>query len=140
MSKFAVPLALAAVTLVAACAYRATPAPAPVVVVPQQPPAVVQAPPAPVIVAPQPTALRPGFGRVESISAASSAGSMTSALRRLGIRSAEGRSVDVYFDNDQKAAAPKDARRLIELLEGHAGDDRHRHSAPRASARASPPV
>lgn len=28
------------------------------------------------------------------------------------------RSVYVYFDNDQKSAAPKDARRLIELLEG----------------------
>ena len=28
------------------------------------------------------------------------------------------RSVLVYFDNDQKAAAPKDARRLINLLRG----------------------
>jgi uncharacterized protein YecE (DUF72 family) len=30
---------------------------------------------------------------------------------------AEGRDVFVYFDNDQKAAAPADARRLISLLD-----------------------
>jgi uncharacterized protein YecE (DUF72 family) len=30
----------------------------------------------------------------------------------------EGRDVFVYFDNDQKAAAPADARRLIALLDG----------------------
>jgi uncharacterized protein YecE (DUF72 family) len=28
------------------------------------------------------------------------------------------REVFVYFDNDQKAAAPKDAQRLIRLVEG----------------------
>src|SRR5204863_9306170 len=28
------------------------------------------------------------------------------------------REIFVYFDNDQKAAAPKDAQRLIKLLEG----------------------
>jgi uncharacterized protein YecE (DUF72 family) len=27
------------------------------------------------------------------------------------------RMVFVYFDNDQKSAAPKDARRLIDMLE-----------------------
>jgi uncharacterized protein YecE (DUF72 family) len=30
---------------------------------------------------------------------------------------AEGREVFVYFDNDQKAAAPRDARRLMRLIE-----------------------
>jgi uncharacterized protein YecE (DUF72 family) len=30
----------------------------------------------------------------------------------------EGREVFVYFDNDQKAAAPKDARRLVTLVNG----------------------
>lgn len=30
---------------------------------------------------------------------------------------AEGRDVFIYFDNDQKAAAPADARRLLRLLE-----------------------
>ncbi len=30
----------------------------------------------------------------------------------------DGREVFVYFDNDQKSAAPKDAKRLLQLLEG----------------------
>ena len=94
MSKFSIPLALTAVALVAACAYRATPAPAPVVVVPQPAPAVVQAPAAPVVVVQQPTALRAGFGRVESITAVpGSAGAgttMDSGMRRLGIRMNDG--------------------------------------------------
>jgi uncharacterized protein YecE (DUF72 family) len=32
--------------------------------------------------------------------------------------SRQGREVFVYFDNDQKAAAPKDAQRLIGLVNG----------------------
>lgn len=36
----------------------------------------------------------------------------------------EGRDVAVYFDNDQKAAAPKDARRLREMLLGSRDRDR----------------
>lgn len=35
---------------------------------------------------------------------------------------AEGREVFVYFDNDQKAAAPRDARRLIALMKQDTGD------------------
>jgi hypothetical protein len=94
MSKFAIPLALAAVALVAACAYRATPAPTPVVVVPQQAPAVV-APAVPTVVVPQPIALRAGIGRIESISAvpvSSGAGTTAhSAMHRLGIKMNDGR-------------------------------------------------
>ena len=93
MNKLAIPLALGAVALVAACAHRAAPAPAPVVVVPQQAPAVVVA---------QPVALRAGFGRVESVSAApasSGAGSTApGALRRLGIRMEDG--TVQYVDSD----------------------------------------
>jgi hypothetical protein len=94
MSKFAIPLVLSAVTLIAACAHRATPVPPQVVVVPQQAPAVVTAPPAPVVVAPQPISLRAGIGRIDSISAvavASGAGTPPpSAMRRLGIKMNDG--------------------------------------------------
>ena len=101
MNRLAIPLALSTVAFVAACAYRATPAPAPVaatpapqiVVVPQQP-AVVAAPAAPTVVVPQPLAIRPGIGRVESISAvpvASGTGATAySAMRRLGIKMSDG--------------------------------------------------
>jgi uncharacterized protein YecE (DUF72 family) len=34
--------------------------------------------------------------------------------------SRSGHQVYVYFDNDQKSAAPKDALRLIELIAGEA--------------------
>ena len=98
MSKFAIPLALGAVTLIAACAYRATPAPAPVVtpavpvvVIPQQAPAVVTAP---TVVVPQPIALRAGIGSIESITAvpvSSGAGTAAyGAMRRLGIKMNDG--------------------------------------------------
>src|SRR5262245_24330585 len=92
MGKFAIPLALAAVASLAACAYRATPAPAPVVVVPQQPaPAVVQVPTAPAVVVQQPTVLRPGIGRVESMSALpASTGTSPPAVRRFGIKMNDG--------------------------------------------------
>ena len=39
---------------------------------------------------------------------------------------AQRRNVFVYFDNDQKAAAPGDARRLTALLRGSASDIRNR--------------
>jgi hypothetical protein len=112
MSRSAIPLALATVALVAACAYPATPAPAPVavaatpapvvvpaapaqvVVVPQPAPAVVAAPAPQTVVVPQPAALRPGTGRVESITAipASSGAYPTSygTIRRLGIKMNDG--------------------------------------------------
>jgi hypothetical protein len=102
MNKLAIPLALTAAALVAACAHRAAPAPAPVVVVPQQAPAVIAAPTAPAVVVPQPTALRAGFGRVESVSAvptASGAGSTApGAMRRLGIKMEDG--TVQYVDSD----------------------------------------
>lgn len=98
MKKLAIPFALSAVALVAACASEqpATPAPAPVVIMPQQQPAVVAAPAAtaPQVVVAQPAQLKPGFGRVETISAvpmSSGAGSTSSNdNRRLGVRMDDG--------------------------------------------------
>ena len=109
MSRFAIPFALTAVALVAACAHRAEPAPQPVVIYPQQQqpvaqqqPAVVAASPSVPLVAVQPTALRPGFGRVETISAvpaASGAGSSApGTMRRLGIKMEDGTMQ--YVDSD----------------------------------------
>jgi len=99
MSKSAIPLALATVALVAACAYPVTPAPAPVpvaatpapaqiVVVPQQPPAVVTAPAPQTVVVPP--AIRPGVGRVESITAVPPARTYDRGTRRLGIKMSDG--------------------------------------------------
>jgi hypothetical protein len=109
MSKFAIPLALTAVVLVSACAHRA--APAPVVVVPQQP-AVVAAPSTPVVV--QATSLRAGYGRVESISAiptSSGAGSTApGAMRRLTIRMEDGTMQ--YVDSDAPNIAVGDRVQL----------------------------
>jgi hypothetical protein len=103
MGKLAISLALAAVASLAACAYRATPAPTPVVVIPQQPaPAVVAAPTAPAVVVPQPIALRPGIGRVESLSAVQGpVGTSRPAMRRLGIKMDDGtmQYVDVETTN-----------------------------------------
>jgi hypothetical protein len=72
----------------------ATPAPAPVVVAPAP---VVAAPPAAVVVQPSaapvvvPTAMRPGFGRIESITPMQpSAATGGSTMRRLGIRMDDG--------------------------------------------------
>jgi hypothetical protein len=102
MSRFAIPFALTAVALVAACAHRVEPAPAPVVVVPQQQPAVVAAAPSVPTVAVQPTAVRPGYGRIETISTvpgASGAGSTApGAMRRLGIKMEDG--TVQYVDSD----------------------------------------
>lgn len=87
MSKLYFPLSLAAVAVLAACTTSSpmTPAPAPVVVAP----APVVTAPAPGVVTP--SAIRPGFGRVEAITAAQpSAGAGGSTLRRLGIKMEDG--------------------------------------------------
>src|SRR3954469_9513065 len=67
------PVSLIALALLGACASEqpATPAPAPVGVIPQQQPApaVVQAPSPPTVVASQAAQLKAGYGRVETISA-----------------------------------------------------------------------
>lgn len=92
MRPLRIPLALATIALVAGCAYRATPAPAPVVVVPQQQPAVVQVPAAPPVVV-APTALRPGTGRIESIAAVPvppRGDPAPGGLRRIGIKMNDG--------------------------------------------------
>jgi uncharacterized protein YecE (DUF72 family) len=44
----------------------------------------------------------------------------------------EGRDIFVYFDNDQKSAAPKDAERLIAMLRSS------RAASPRSTPRSSP--
>lgn len=94
MPKLGFLLSLAAVALIAACAHRVTPAPAPVVVVQQPPPTVVPAPAAPAVVVPQPIVLHPGIGRVESLSAVPASPGTGRAspatMRRLGIRMNDG--------------------------------------------------
>jgi len=97
MSKLYFPLSLAAVAVLAACASSdpVAPAPAPVVVT-QAPAPVVTAPPpvvvqqsAPGVVAP--SALRPGFGRVEAITALPpSAAAGGTSMRRFGIKMEDG--------------------------------------------------
>jgi hypothetical protein len=102
MTRLAFPLSLSALALLAACATSdpVTPAPAPVVIVS---PPVVTAPPAgtvaappsasaPVVV-PTPAAVRPGFGRIESIAlspASAAAGATAKPMRRLGIKMEDG--------------------------------------------------
>jgi len=101
MSKFLIlPASVVAVALLSACAHRE---PAPIVVVPPA------TPPAPIVTAPQsapapsaPSApvaasaasIRPGFGRIESMSpvatAASSGSSAPSAMNRLNVRMEDG--------------------------------------------------
>ena len=110
MSKFLIlPVSVLAVALLGACGSRQ---PAPVVVVPpSQPSTVVTAPPSPpstVVTAPQsapaaPSApvaaaaasIRPGFGRIESMSpvatTASVGSSAPSAMNRLNLRMDDGR-------------------------------------------------
>ena len=89
-------VSLIALALLGACASEqpATPAPAPVVIVPPQQPAVVQAPSTPTVVASQPAQLKAGYGRVETISAvpqSSGAGSTSVGdSRRLGVRMEDG--------------------------------------------------
>jgi hypothetical protein len=95
------PVSLIALALLGACASEqpATPAPAPVVVIPpQQPAPAAQAPAqaqtAPTVVASQPAQLKAGYGRVETISAvpqSSGAGSTSVGdQRRLGVRMEDG--------------------------------------------------
>lgn len=96
MSKLYLPLSLAALGVLAACASSdpVTPAPAPVIV---QPAPVITAPPAVVVqqpgVVPTPTAIRAGYGRIESITpmqqSAASGGSVRQ-LKRLGIKMEDG--------------------------------------------------
>ena len=100
MRKFVFPVSLVALAVLAACASEqpATPAPAPVVVVPQQAPApVVTAPPAgaPAVVMAQPMSIKPGFGRVETMTAippgtAGAGSTANSDHRRLGVRMEDG--------------------------------------------------
>jgi hypothetical protein len=95
MSKFLIlPVSVFAVALLSACGSRQ---PAPVVVVPPSPPATVvtspqAAPSAPVASAA--ASIRPGFGRIESMTpvatTASTGSSAPSAMNRLNIRMDEG--------------------------------------------------
>ena len=96
MTRTAISLVLVVLAALAGCASvdPATPAPAPVVVAPAP---VVTAPPAAVVVQPSaapvvvPTAMRPGFGRIESITPMQpSAATGGSTMRRLGIRMDDG--------------------------------------------------
>ena len=80
-----------ALALLAACGSRQ---PTPVVIMPPQAPPVVNVPPTvttpPVV---QTAALRPGFGRIESMTPASTAsagGTAAGAMQRLGIRMDDG--------------------------------------------------
>jgi hypothetical protein len=89
MSKILLPFPLALLAVLAACATSdpVTPAPAPVVLTPAP---VVTAPPATVVV-PTPSAIRPGFGRIETITAMpQSAAAGGATLRRLGIKMDDG--------------------------------------------------
>src|SRR5262245_3315922 len=107
MNRLAIPLSLVALAVLAACAQDpVTPAPAPVIVTPAPvvtaPPPTVVVPPAasaPVVVppasapvvVPAPTAIRSGFGRIESISAVpQSAAAGGATVRRFGIKMDDG--------------------------------------------------
>ena len=96
MTRTAISLVSVVLAALAGCASvdPATPAPAPVVVAPAP---VVTAPPAAVVVQPSaapvvvPTAMRAGFGRIESITPMQpSAATGGSTMRRLGIRMEDG--------------------------------------------------
>jgi hypothetical protein len=109
MNRLAIPFSLVALAVLAACAQDpVTPAPAPVIVTPAPvvtapPPTTVVVPPAasaPVvvppaasapIVVPAPTAIRAGFGRIESIIAVpQSAAAGGATVRRFGIKMEDG--------------------------------------------------
>src|SRR5688500_8930608 len=95
MSKIFLPFSLILLALLAACATSdpVTPAPAPVVIAPAP---VVTAPPATVVVpqtaaapvvVPAPTAIRAGYGRIESITPVPpTAGAGGTTHRRFGIK------------------------------------------------------
>src|SRR5687767_2099192 len=99
MSKIFLPFSLVLLAVLAACATSdpVTPAPAPVVVAPAP---VVTAPPATVVVQPSasapvvvptPTAIRAGFGRIETITALpQSAAAGGATMRRFGIKMDDG--------------------------------------------------
>ena len=90
-------LSLTALALLAACGSRQ---PTPVVIMPPQAPPVVNVPPTvsapPTVTAPpvvQTVALRPGFGRIENMTPASTAsagGTAPGTMQRLGIRMDDG--------------------------------------------------
>jgi hypothetical protein len=100
MRKICLPFSVCALAVLGACATSdpVTPAPAPVVVTPapvvSAPPATVVVPQvasAPAVVLPTPTAIRAGFGRLESITAApQSAAAGGATLRRFGIKMDDG--------------------------------------------------
>ena len=105
MNRRALGCPSAALAVLAACATQepVTPAPAPVIVTPAPvmtapPPTTVVVPPAataPAVVqapvVPTPTAIRAGFGRIESITAApQSAAAGGQSMRRFGIRMEDG--------------------------------------------------
>jgi len=94
MSKFLIlPVSVLALALLGACGSRQ---PAPVVVVPSSPPATVVTPQATssAPVASPAASIRPGFGRIESMTpvpaTASSGSSAPSAMNRLNIRMDDG--------------------------------------------------
>lgn len=92
MSKFLIlPVSVFAVALLGACGSRQ---PAPIVVVPPSPPAAVVTSPQAAPVAAAAASIRPGFGRIESMSpvatTASTGSSAPSAMNRLNIRMDEG--------------------------------------------------
>lgn len=107
MRNLRIPLSLAALAVLAACATQdpVAPAPAPVVVAPAPAP-VVTTPPATVVVPPAtattvpptivatPTAIRAGFGRVETITAlptsAATGSGQIKPQRRIGIKMDDG--------------------------------------------------
>jgi hypothetical protein len=96
MRKLYLPLSLTALGVLAACASSdpVTPAPAPVIV---QPAPVVTAPPAVIVqqpgVVPAPTAIRAGYGRIESITPmpqSAATGGTVRQVKRLGIKMDDG--------------------------------------------------
>ena len=103
MTRLAISLSVIGFTLLAACATSdpVTPAPAPVVVAPAPvvtapAPGTVVVPPvaqAPIVV-PTPSAIRAGFGRIESITAlptsAATGGGTVKPARRIGIKMDDG--------------------------------------------------
>jgi hypothetical protein len=92
MSKFLIfPISVFAVVLLGACGSRQ---PAPIVVLPPSPPATVVTSPQSAPVAAAAASIRPGFGRIESMTpvatTASTGSSAPSAMNRLNIRMDEG--------------------------------------------------